>query len=378
MSTSTGGRREGLGGNERRVDGQSRDGEKRGGESAGAPTGDGRPDRRVTMRDVARRAEVSQSTVSFVINETPNVRIAPATRIRVLDAIRDLGYRRNAMAHGLRLGTSAVIGFITDAIATTPFAGQVIRGAQDAAWAEQNILLVVNTDSSAEVEEQAVAMMLEHRVRGIVYSTWYHRPVRLPPGIEEVPTILVNCFSEDHELPAVVSDEAQGGYLATQTLISKGHRRVGFLNAPPSVAPATTRRLDGYRAALERAGIQPRDDLVIRTEAHQEGGYEGAFALLRRPERPTALFCYNDRMAMGAYAAIAELGLSIPQDVAVIGFDNQEVIAAHLRPPLTTIALPHYEMGHRGLARLLELVKTGAEDTRREALPCPLVLRESV
>jgi LacI family transcriptional regulator len=336
------------------------------------------PDRPVTMWDVARRAKVSQSTVSFVINETPNVRVAPATRKRVQEAVRELGYRRNAMAKGLRLGTSAAIGFITDAIATTPFAGQVIRGAQDAAWDERNVLLVVDTDSSADVEEQAVAMMLEHRVAGIVYSTWYHRPVTLPPGIAEVPTMLVNCYTEQGDVPSVVSDEVQGGRSATQTLIDHGHRRVGFLSVPPSTAPATTGRLSGYRAALADAGIELRDDLVVYEEPHQEGGYAGAMRMLRRADRPSALFCYNDRMAMGAYAAIAELGLDIPGDVAVIGFDNQEVIAAHLRPPLTTIALPHYEMGHRGLTRLLAWVRSGTPDTLHEALPCPLVERASV
>lgn len=340
--------------------------------------GDARGERPVTMWDVARRARVSQSTVSFVINETPNVRVAPATRKRVQDAVRELGYRRNAMAQGLRLGTSAAIGFITDAIATTPFAGQVIRGAQDAAWDERNLLLVVDTDSSPEVEEQAVAMMLEHRVRGIVYSTWYHRPVSLPPGIDEVPTILVNCYTEEAEVPAVVSDEVQGGRLATQTLLDHGHRRIGFLNVPPSTAPATTGRLSGYRAALTDAGIEPAEDLVAYAEPDQEGGYRAAQRILGAPHRPTALFCYNDRMAMGAYAAIGEAGLRVPDDVAVIGFDDQEVIAAHLRPPLTTIALPHYQMGHRGLTRLLEIVRGRAIDTAREALPCPLVERASV
>ena len=337
-----------------------------------------RPRKRVTMWDVAKHAEVSQSTVSFVINETPNVRVAPATRERVRKAVSELGYRRNAMAQGLRLGTSAVIGFLTDAIATTPFAGQVIRGAQDAAWDERNILLVVNTESSADMEEQAVAMMLEHRVRGIVYSTWFHRPVNLPPGIDEVPTVLANCYSEHGDVPAVVPDEVQGGRLATEVLIASGHRRIGFLKAPLSSAPATWGRLEGYRSALVAAAIEPDDDLVTEAEAVQEGGYEGALALLDRHDRPSALFCYNDRMAMGAYTAIAELGLRIPQDVAVIGFDNQEVVAAHLRPPLTTIALPHYDMGYRALNRLLALIEDENADAGTEAIDCPLIERESV
>lgn len=340
--------------------------------------GDGRPDRPVTMSDVARRAKVSQSTVSFVINDTPGVRIAPATRDRVLAAVQELGYRRNAMATGLRTGTSAVIGFISDDIATTPFAGQVIGGAQDAAWAQRNILLVVNTGSSPDVEREAIALMLEHRVRGIVYSTWYHRPVELPPGIEEVPVMLVNCYVRDGGVPSVVSDELQGGRLATEVLLQHGHRRIGFLNAPESEAPATFQRLAGHREALATAGIAFDPDLVTRVDAEQEGGYAGAMALLDRPDRPSALFCYNDRVAMGAYAAIAQLGLRIPEDVAVVGFDNQEVIAAHLRPRLSTIALPHYQIGHRGLVRLLAGLSGTPDDGGLEKLECPYIERESV
>lgn len=343
-----------------------------------ARPGEGRPDRPVTMWEVARRAGVSQSTVSFVINDTPGVRVTPATRERVWDAVRELGYRRNAMASGLRTGTSAVIGFISDEIATTPFAGQVIGGAQDAAWAERNILLVVNTGSSAEVEREAVALMLEHRVRGIVYSTWFHRPVELPPGIEEVPVMLVNCYKRDGGVPSVVSDELQGGRLATQVLVDHGHRRIGFLNAPESEAPATFQRLEGHRDALASAGIPFDPALLTRVDPEQEGGYAGAMTLLDRADRPTALFCYNDRVAMGAYAAIAQLGLRIPDDVAVIGFDNQEVIAAHLRPRLSTIALPHYEMGHRGLTRLLAGLSGLSEDGGLEKLACPYIERESV
>lgn len=344
------------------------------------PDGAVRPrgERPVTMWDVARRANVSQSTVSFVLNESTSVRIAPATRERVLAAVRELGYRRNAMAAGLRSGTSAVIGFVTDAIATTPFAGQVILGAQDAAWDKRHLLLVVNTESAPEVERQAVAMLLEHRVRAIVYSTWYHRPVTLPAGIDEVPVMLVNCFVPDADLPAVVSDERQGGRCATEVLIERGHRRIGFLTDAETAAPATTERLEGYRDALGDAGLPFEPDLVHVVTPDQEGGYAGALALLAGAERPTALFCYNDRVAMGAYAAIGERGLSVPGDVAVMGFDDQEVIAAHLRPPLSTIALPHYEMGHRGISRLLDLLDGGAAGSGVERLPCPYIERASV
>jgi LacI family transcriptional regulator len=189
---------------------------------------------------------------------------------------------------------------------------------------------------------------------------------------------LVNGFTPDGSVPAVVSDERQGGRLATQVLIDGGHRRIGFLNAPESTAPATTERLAGYREALAAAAIEQDASLIVRVVAEQEGGYAGAMTLLDRPDRPSAVFCYNDRVAMGAYAAAAQLGLAIPGDVAVIGFDNQEVIAAHLRPRLSTIALPHYEMGHRGLSRLLGIIGGDEDGQAIERLPCPYVPRDSV
>lgn len=354
--------------------------------------------RRATTYDVARLAGVSQTTVSFVINGTPNSRIPAPTRDRVWDAIHKLGYRPNAVARGLRNGGSRMIGFVTDAIATTPFAGAIIRGAQDAAWAAGNILLVVNTDMNPGMEDDAVGVMLEHRVRGIVYSTWYHQAVRPPPDLREVPTILVNCFTPDESLPSVVPDEEQGGRLATELLITKGHRRIGFINGVPvshearerldtagarrpgaGQSPATTARLSGHRAALAAHGIAPSDELIVEAEPDQEGGYEGAKRLLRLHPRPTAIFAYNDRVAMGVYAAAAEAGLLIPNDLAVIGFDNQEVIAAHLRPPLSTIALPHYEMGWWGVNNLLSGRGPGTVDGGgQHRIACPYVERSSI
>ena len=360
------------------------------------------------MDDVARRAGVSQTTVSFVLNSTPNARIPEGTRDRVWAAVRELRYRPNAVAQGLRLGGTQMIGFIADSIATTPFAGAIIRGAQDAAWSEGCLLLVVNTDGNRGVEESAVQTMLEHRVRGIVYSTWYHRAVAPPPAITEVPVILVNCFTPDGSLPSVVPDEEQGGRSATEVLLGAGHRRIAMLNSVPrsreispgpatfgptaapegagaqvlqDPAPATQLRLAGFRAALKAAGAPFDASLVLEIEPSQEGGYEGASRLLdlAADERPTALFAYNDRVAMGAYAAANERGLRVPGDLAIVGFDNQEVIAGHLRPPLSTIALPHYEMGWWGVNYLLASVRKRRKGPPvQHRIACPYVERASL
>lgn len=325
------------------------------------------------MRDVARQAGVSQTAVSFVLNRRADMQIADETRERIWRAIEELGYRPNAIAQGLRSGTSRLLGFVTDEIATTPFAGEIIRGAQDEAWEHGRILTLVNTDRRAGLESEAVAALMQHQVEGIVFATMYHREIVLPPVVGRLPVALVNCYSANAALPAVQPDEEQGGHTAVRHLLACGHRRIGFINNVDDI-PAAFGRLAGYRRALREAGLPEQAELVVRAISMPEGGYDGMRQLMALDPRPTAVFCFNDRMAMGAYDALRELGLRIPEDVSVIGFDNQELIAANLRPALTTVALPHYELGRWGVRALLgELEGVG-----RALLACPLVERSSV
>lgn len=330
----------------------------------------------VTLRDVAEAAGVSTATVSLIVNKKKEARIAEETKQRVKDAIRALGYRPNAMAKTLVSGTSRFIGLVADGVATTPFAGQIIHGAQDEAWKHGYALLIANTDGNGELEQDAIQMMLEYKVRGILYSTWFHRQTDIPAPLREADFVLVNCFSKEPESPAVVPDEVQGGRSATAILARHGHRRIAFINATIP-APAKDGRLLGYREALEEAGIPFDPDLVMEAYPDQEGGYGATPELLKRGA--TAVYCYNDRMAMGLYDGLREHGLSIPDDMAVVGFDNQEVIAAHLRPPLSTVSLPHYELGAAGVRMLLEL--DGAPEPASDGVAriyCPPVERTSV
>ncbi|WP_248763829.1 LacI family DNA-binding transcriptional regulator [Pseudarthrobacter sp. SSS035] len=332
----------------------------------------GRP-QPVTLRQVAEAAGVSTATVSLVVNKKKTARISDETRQRVRDAIRDLGYRPNAMAQTLVSGSSRFIGLVADAIATTPFAGQIIHGAQDEAWKHGYALLIANTEGNRELETDAIAMMLEYKVRGILYSTWFHRPTDIPASLKESDFVLVNCFSTEPGSRAVVPDEIQGGRSATEILLKHGHRRIAFINATIP-APAKDGRLQGYREALEAEGIPFDAGLVLEAYPDQEGGYGATEELLKR--EATAVYCYNDRMAMGLYDGLREHGLSIPEDMAVVGFDNQEVIAAHVRPPLSTVALPHYELGAAGVRMLLGLEEAPAADPTK--IYCPTVERNSV
>lgn len=326
-----------------------------------------------TMRDVARAAGVSVATVSHVVNDKPGARIGEDARRRVHEAIATLGYRPNALAKTLSEGGSRFIGLVADAIATTPFAGQIIHGAQDEAWRHGYVLLVANTEGDAAVENDAIAMMLEHQVRGILYSTWYHRRVEVPAVLRPDTTVLVDCYADDDAYRIVVPDEEQGGRTATRELLDAGHRRIAFVNTT-SPSPAQSGRLAGYTAALEEAGVPVDASLVFEAEPAQEGGYAITAALV--DSGATAVFCHNDRVAMGLYDGLKERGLGIPADMAVIGFDNQDVIAAHLRPPLSTVALPHYELGAAGVRVLLGLESPGA--TNRTLVACPAVPRASL
>ena len=328
--------------------------------------------RAVTIRDVAEVAGVSTATVSLVINNKTGTRVGEEARRRVQQAIEDLGYRPNALAKDLVSGRSRFIGLVADAIASTPFAGQIIHGAQDEAWRHGYVLLVANTEGNLAAEREAIAMMLEHKVRGILYSTWYHRQVDVPPGLTEAPSVLVNCFAAA-DLPAVVPDEVSGGHAATTILLEQGHRRIGFLNTT-TPSPAHDGRLEGYRRALAAAGVDDDPTLVIDVQPDAEGGYNAVGSVVAHDV--TGVFCHNDRVAMGLYDGLRERGIAVPDDLAVVGFDNQDVIAAHLRPPLSTVALPHYELGLTGVRVLLGLEHTATDG--RLTIPCPPILRRSV
>jgi LacI family transcriptional regulator len=173
-----------------------------------------------------------------------------------------------------------------------------------------------------------------------------------------------------------VPDEVQGGLTATRVLIDAGHTRIGFINGPAEFSPASSGRLAGYRQALKRAKIRFDGSLVREGDWWQESAALHTSDLLSRPKPPTAIFCANDWMAMGAYDAIREAGMRIPEDVAVIGFDNRIEIADHMRPRLTTVALPYTEMGARAVEVLLDAQLVAAAATERIA--CPLIRRSSV
>jgi LacI family transcriptional regulator len=326
------------------------------------------------MREVALAAQVSQTAVSFVLSNRADTSIAAETRSRIWEAAKRLGYRPNATSRALRQGSSSLLGFVTDEIATTPFAGMIVRGAQDGAWQHRRILMMVNTDSQSELEHEALDAMLQHQIDVIILAAMAHKEIVVPQELKGVHVVLVNAFSRDEQVSSVAPDEVRGGYEACQHLLEHGHTRIGLIDNL-DISVAANLRIEGFERAFKDAGLRADPGLILRTPGWQEAGFDAAMNLLQRPQRPTALFCLNDRAAMGAYEAAQTLGLRVPQDVSIVGFDNQELIAAHLRPTLTSMQLPHYEMGLWGANALLsgEPLPLG-----RTLLHCPIVKRHSV
>ncbi|WP_087873466.1 LacI family DNA-binding transcriptional regulator [Arthrobacter globiformis] len=340
----------------------------------------------IGIKDVAVAAGVSVTTVSHVLNEVSYARVRPETRDKVRAVAEQLGYGPNRLAQALRTQRTGMLGLVSEDIATTPHAGRIILGADEAAKARGYNLMIINTSGSASLESRQadVEALLERRVDGILYATMYHRDVELPANLGSVPSVLVDSVATGGNITAVIPDEEGGARAAVGALLEAGHTRVGFINNTDDV-PATRQRLQAFRATLAEAGLDG-DAAPVESEVSEvQGGYEAARRILAREGRadmPTALFCYNDRMAMGAYRAAAELGLNIPADLSIVGFDDQELIAANLHPGLTTVALPHYEMGAWATEHLIDAVEGKTDLTLMALHPtilgCPLVRRDSI
>lgn len=337
-----------------------------------------RPKRqRVTIKDVAAKAGVSITTVSHVLNDVPGLRVNPDTRDRVLETAKNLGYLPNGVAQSLRTQRSNMIGVVGDEIITTPFAGGLILGAQEVALSKNSVLFVVSSGYRRDLENREIEELLRRQVDGILYASMYHRKAELPELLRSVPSVFMNAECTTPGVPWVAPDEVGGGWDAADTLLRAGHKRVGFVNNTDEI-PASVGRLQGFRERLALEGL-PEDHLSVATAKDDPaGGYIAVMELLTRDPRPTGIFCFNDRMAMGAYRAAAEMGLRIPDDLSIVGFDNQEYVADGLFPGLTTIELAHYEMGVRAAEQLFLLIEGKEVEPEASLLRGAVVTRDSV
>jgi LacI family transcriptional regulator len=337
-------------------------------------TDDGGHKPRPTMMDVAARAGVSQATVSLVLNGSPGARLAAATRERVRAAAQELGYRLARRGPRQVPADKAAIGVIVDEIATDPWTSIALDGMRDKAWEYGLTVTLAVSRGDREMEEALVQQMQRQPVVGVIYGTILTRRVDLSPAFRALPVVLHNCYDARRRLASVVPGDLVGGFTATERLTRAGHRRIGFINGQDGI-DASRDRLRGYRQALASADIPFDPALVQQGNWEPSSGFEGTRALMALADPPTAIFCGNDMMAVGCYEALKESGLEIPRDVAVIGFDDRE-IAQFMRPPLTTLVLPHYEMGVTAAEILIDGM--GRSPAPQIKVECPLVERASV
>jgi len=331
---------------------------------------------KATMMDVASRAGVSQATVSLVLNNIEGARLSDVTRAKVLDAARALGYqlvRRGPRYHN---GDKTVIAFIVDEISTDPWMGIAFDGIREKAWEFGLTVNMVVTRGDHEMEDQVLQTLGQLPLVGIIYGTILTRQLQPPKALLEYPSVLLNCYDADRRLPSVIPGDLLGGRAATERLLAAGHRRIGLINGQAGI-DASSDRLRGYRQALTSHDVAYDPDLVFPGNWEPSSGYDGTHALMQLGEPPTAIFCANDMMAVGCFEALHELGLKIPQDVAVIGFDDRE-IAQFTRPPLTTFVLPHFEMGATAAEYLIDHAAGLHARPAQIKIECPLVERQSI
>jgi LacI family transcriptional regulator len=307
-----------------------------------------------TLHDVAARAGVSATTVSYILNgRTVEMRISGDTEERVRKAATELAYRPNRSARSLRTASTSIIGMVSDFIAGGHVAGHLLTGANDAARALDHLVVIGESEGRRDVEERFIEDMLERQVDGILYATLAARSVTAPAALVGQRAVLLNCVDPASDLPSVMPDDVLGGRVAAQALLATGCRDGVYVvgEDPDDNVLAGPARLTGVLEAFHAAGVELAG--VIASEWAVTAAYDAVSACLESGARPRGLICLNDRIAMGAYQALAEHGLHVPGDVAVVAFDGSE-LATWLRPLLASVALPFDEMGRRAVQMLLD------------------------
>lgn len=339
---------------------------------SGSGRQEGCKEMKYNIKDVAKKAGVSISTVSRVINQSKPVR--PKTRDRVMDAIDELAYRPNAIARSLKVKHTQSIGIMVPDIANQYYP-EVVRGVEDVANMYDYTILLCNTDMDYDKELRYFTELEEKQVDGLIVMGNLISDT-LAQKIKEsgIPVVLVGTSHE--EMPSVTINNVMAARDAVNYLIQNGHLRIGMITGKMKDPVMGKARLEGYRTALDGAGIEWQQELVVEGGYRFKSGYEGAVQLLMLNDKPTAIFVSSDEMAIGAMRAILEKGLRIPEDIAIIGFDNIDM-AEKVYPSLTTIAQPMYEMGAIGTRLLTKYLQGDSVSADKVILEYKLIMRES-
>ena len=326
----------------------------------------------VSIKDIAREAGVSHSTVSRALTDSHLVKAETKERIR--DLAKQMGYTPSAVARSLVRQRTDTLGLVVSTVAD-PFASEVVRGIEETAFDNGFGVLLCESGNNRDREIAAVKMLREKRVDGIVVSASTVGDFYMPLLDElHIPIVLVNREQGTEYAYSIVTDDLHGGALAVNHLLALGHRRIGVITGPAE-SESSHKRLDAYREVLTGSGIAFDPQLIVSGDGRADGGYAGAGRLLSLVSRPTAIFCYNDTTAIGAIRAIKKRGLSVPTDVSVIGFDDIP-FAEYIDPPLTTVRQHRYTMGRLATEMILALLD-GKCPEANIFLKGDLIIRES-
>jgi LacI family transcriptional regulator len=342
------------------------------------------PDAPVTLRDVAVRAGVHPATASRALNPETRILVSEDTARRVLDAAEALGYSPNPVARSLRTRRSHTVGVLIPDL-NNPLFPPMVRGLEDRLAAAGYVALIGNTDSDDKRERMVFDQMRARHVDGLVLATARLRhPLLAEASRAEIPVVLINRLAQDYSFPSVTVDNERGVRMAVSHLAGLGHRRIAHIAGPQEMSTGLS-RYRGFVTAMESSGLQVDSDLVVFAKAFTvEEGLRCAKLLLERGGQAgqaagtdcTAIAAANDMLAVGCYAALDECGLSCPEDISVVGFNDMPFID-RLRPPLTTIRFPHYQVGTEAAQLLLERIAEHSGPVKILYLAPELIIRGS-
>lgn len=329
---------------------------------------------RVTIKDVARAAQVSITTVSHVVNDTRFV--DPATKQRVLTALEELGYQPNSLARSLRSGITRTIGLVVPD-ASNLFFAEIARKIEDHGFQLGYSVILCNSDNNPEKQSRYIQTLLAKQVDGVIFISSASSPDDLMRLVENnIPVVVADRDVPLELADVVLLDNEQAGYDATRHLFDLGHRRIACITGPNHLAPSM-QRFEGYKRCLQENGIEVNPNWIGMGDFRFQSGEAAVQRILTSAPRPTAVFVLNDMMAIGAISAAHKAGLSIPQDISVIGFDDIEIDAAVV-PALSTMAQPIDEMTQQAMSLLLEHLLGKKHDmNQRVILHAKLIRRDS-
>jgi LacI family transcriptional regulator len=331
-----------------------------------------------TLADVAKAAGVSVSLVSLVLAGKAAKRCSPAIEAKIKKSAKELGYRANRLARSLKEQQTRTLGMLSIEVATTPYAGQLLSAAQKTARSHDYELLFVEVDNNPKSIEEAFGLLAEHQVVGTILAAYFHSEVKLPK-ITPKNLVLANCISKKGKYPTVIPAEYTSYMQSLKLLGIAGHKHVGLIIDEVNY-PAVQGRTKAFLDAAQNFGwVRPNERIYKVSNTVSEHGYRATLEMMLRDPEITAIACYNDPLAMGAYQALQELKISIPDQVSVVGFDDLELISGGLRPGLSTVRLPHYQMGREAVEKLIRICEEKDESPMNVVeIQGELVVRDSV